>query len=92
MRHKHADLIKAWLDGIECQYLYNITWYKVTRLEQFNAFETIRIKPEPKADIVEYYYADSFNRLHLMKIDNDPELKITFDGETGKIKSAEVIK
>jgi hypothetical protein len=65
-----------------------------------------RIKPEPKPDFVMYAIAsvDEVNRgrrnvepdewaslLTDMKTSDD-NLKLTFDGETGKLKSAEVLK
>jgi hypothetical protein len=50
-----------------------------------------RIKPTPKPDVVCYYTADVNNR-DVGKILMGDNLKLTFDGETGELKSAEVIK
>jgi hypothetical protein len=49
MKHKHAELIKAWADGIECEYLFERTkkWCEIKELVTFDAYETVRIKPEP---------------------------------------------
>lgn len=87
--HKHAELIKAWADGaeIECNdcgvwfYANNPTWQE--NMEY-------RIKPEPKPD-----------RLFAVMVGGGIyegfktkccKLKLTFDGETGELKSAEVLK
>ena len=51
---------------------------------------TFRIKPEPKLDVVET------KALYKAKTDFDLQLvgnfKLTYNGETGELKSAEVIK
>lgn len=31
MRHKHADVIKAWADGAEIEYFFNGTWRGLTK-------------------------------------------------------------
>ena len=94
MKHKHYEYIVAWADGAEIEeYRPNLDqWVKPEPYPVWDVRFQYRIKPESKPDVIEYYYADSFNRLHLMNKGNGPELKLTFDGETGKIKSAEVIK
>ena len=92
MKHKHAEVIKAFVDGVECEYYGEGNlglWYLITYLDQFDTWDIVRIKP--KLDVVEYYYADSLNRLHLVR-EHEAELKVTFDGETNKLKDAEVIK
>ena len=52
-----------------------------------------RIKPEPKPDVVREARADLCgNRLYVYDKDPlNPNLRLTFDGETGKLKAAEVI-
>jgi len=95
MKHKHADLIKAWADGAEIEQacrngIGEILWcpFKGDWQEHYE----YRIKPEPKPDIVLFIGAtlDFVSKLILVKYDGD-NLKLTFDGETGKLKSAEVI-
>lgn len=91
--HKHAQLIKAWADGALIEY-----WSKTTKqwidVEAINPYwkETTeyRIKPEPKPDYVEYFWA-TFTGVLLSNKRNEHNLKLTFDGETGKLKSAEVL-
>lgn len=101
-KHKHAELIKAWADGAGIQYksaagiwcdFENPIWDKDIKY---------RIKPEPKPDFYGFMKIDkwkffqvvaSSNWMEITK-DQEPEhnLKITFDGETGELKSAEVLK
>jgi hypothetical protein len=87
--HKHAELIKAWADGadIEIYDEYCKEWQYITSPVWCEEFE-YRIKPEPKPDVVQFWCA-SCERL---KRPLDNNLKLTFDGETGQLKSAEVLK
>ena len=91
MRHKHADLIIAWANGAQIQYksINDKTWRDL----DFPAWDSsghYRIKPEPKPDCVRYYeVCKGFGGLSQMHYHN---LKATYDGETGELKSAEVIK
>lgn len=96
--HKHAELIKAWADGAEIQYFSICANDWITcNSGGFYWYERVqyRIKPEPKpVDEVGYthirynfYVGDWY--VDDNKIDN---LKLTFDGETGELKSAEVLK
>jgi hypothetical protein len=94
MIHKHADLIKKWVDGIECEYFQCEKWWDLDFLTQFEMFDDVRIKPEPKPDVVRYGYISCYLKcINLtpgcFEVDN---IKLTFDGETGNLKSAEVIK
>lgn len=74
-------------------------------MPMWSIHEEYRIKPEPKPDVVMYsrvlsvqkhkdgaYYAwvsNAYTEMPSCKADN---LKLTFDGETGELKSAEVLK
>jgi hypothetical protein len=54
-----------------------------------------RIKPTPKPDVVKLYYkADEIFRECLKGegCTDKHDLRCTFDGETGKLKAAEVLK
>ena len=108
--HKHAELIKAWADGAEIEWV-GATKYDGTKLwsvvanPPWNESHEYRIKPEPKPDLVMYsrvlsmqehkdggYYAwvsNAYTEMPSCKADN---LKLTFDSETGELKSAEVLK
>jgi hypothetical protein len=94
MKHKHAEVIKAFADGIECEYFDGLinSWEKIEDLNDFICFHIVRIKPQPKEDTVRYicilngYIGPQSD--YMFYSDN---LKLIFDGETGKLKSAEVI-
>ena len=106
--HKHAELIKAWADGAEIEYKskFGGGWFlfdgeKDGWIEDYE----YRIKPEPKLDVVKYgnvfikQDGDSFDNFSI-KFEGffhrysqlNCNLKLTFDGETGELKSAGVIK
>lgn len=102
--HKHCELIKAWADGLEIEFLSKVDgkWWSVDECD-FNTWDEAyeyRVKPEAKPDVVWFAegYLDEFKYQkvpHLTAIsqinDSLHNLKLTFDGETGKLKSAEVI-
>ena len=104
--HKHAELIKAWADGAEIE-VYQPAFDRWEEAEPawHTSFE-YRIKPEPKPDFVFYFSPKAnhalFNlqygtsRLEIKGYTYEEEgisnLKLTFDGETGELKSAEVLK
>ena len=96
MKHKHAELIKAWVDGIECQFFNYGKWWNLEYLTQFEAFDDVRIKPEPKPDIVDYLFVADKKPNHIPEINwvylGTANLKLTWDGESGVLKNAEVIK
>lgn len=91
--HKHAALIHAWAEGAEIEACQSdrTTWVTVES-PNWIFHGTYRIKPEPQPDIVEYRYAD-MEKADCYGRDISPplNLKLTFDGETGKLKSAEVL-
>jgi len=67
MKHEHAEVIKAWADGIECEYYFcnelSQGWFPITDLRDFYYQESVRIKPEPKPK--EYYVEDTFDIQYL---------------------------
>ena len=162
MKHKHAELIKAWADGAEIEercvhwagptswYPFTGNWaddrfqYRIKSLEipqyrkdmaqalkegkivqylnhdddwvkciwspkdflntdyVFSEKYRFRIKPEPNPDVVEFYIQTSTASRALLCGDIEwvdskgksarPQLKVIFDGETGALKSSEVLK
>jgi len=100
--HKHAELIKAWADGAEIQ--LNVSpksGWKDTHQPSWRPSYEYRIKPEPKPDVVLFAWAvlTSYHQLSnqpfgMMRKDPLPadNVKFTFDGETGVLKSVEMIK
>lgn len=81
--HKHAAIIKAWADGATIQSC-NIAceWFDTPEPMWCESIK-YRVKPEPRPDYVTTAYGYDKNVLNL--------IRVTFDGETGKLKSAEVI-
>lgn len=100
--HKHADLIKAWADGAEVEYFssWHSKWVPCPS-PLWDCDKDYRIKPEPKPDYVEkcslhmnlsWRYGQPPEHLkHAHHYVEVGEFKLTFDGETGKLKAAEVI-
>ena len=99
--HKHADIIKAWADGAEIEFLdAHGRWSSIGLNPRWMDGVKYRIKPEPKPDIVYYGVFDETHVLVENRIidscftrieDQGDVIKVTFDGETGKLKSAEVL-
>jgi hypothetical protein len=88
--HKHAKLIKAWADGAEIEYRkQGAYWVADDEMGWYEDYE-YRIKPEPKPD-----YSNDWNAvagvITQSGFQRKGNLLLTFDGETGKLKSAEVI-
>lgn len=106
--HKHAELIKAWADGAEIQSLHIVgdEWLDTRNPAWGSADFKFRIKPEKKPDVVRYlmtndaecgnlkFYEDRlFVRPQADEYDRLLEqVKLIWDGETGKLKDAEVLK
>lgn len=100
--HKHAELIKAWADGAEIQakvYGTLDTWNDVINPNWFDN-RIYRIKPEPKPDVVKIFRLEAHPLVGLRFQEHSNEgirfsekyIKCSFDGETGELKSAEVLK
>lgn len=100
--HKHAELIKAWADGAEIQYKDSLgNWFDCHDDPRWSEHVTYRIKPEPKPDVIRYGCFDKYDHSGYLNIRaysvqqstilGTEQLKLTFDGETGKLKSAEVL-
>ena len=91
MKHKHYDLIVAWAGGAKIQWKNDLhDWRDIGDPAWINSYE-YRIKPKP--DTVDYLNLsfDKEKGLTYLPI-SAPNLKLTFDGETGELKSVEVIK
>lgn len=92
MKHKHAELIKAWADGAEIQYrLVDGDWMPIGRFTTWNDVYEYRINPEPKPDVVDFVCLVRNGGMTFFG-EYDNNLILTFDGETGELKSAEVLK
>lgn len=90
--HKHAALIKAWADGAEIEETFagqsgDYGWHAFYGNWEKN-YTVFRIKPEPKPDIIRYAY--SGNLMSTIRRGHD-DIRLTINGDTGKLKSTEVI-
>jgi hypothetical protein len=95
MKHKHADLIHAWADGAEIQLKAIDGWRDIQR-PHWHDNNDYRIKPKPDVvllgAVLETGEAGCFTTYASHEDSSFPDnLRLTFDGETGKLKSAEVL-
>jgi len=91
--HIHAKLIKAWADGHAIQYRAvpkQGDWRDAPEHLIWEWSAEYRIKPEPKPDLRLFYWVSDHvvqcsSKIHMHN------LALTFDGNTGALKSAEVL-
>ena len=91
MRHKYADLIHAWEEGAEIEIFHCGQW-AVVQHPTFSGSLEYRIKPEKKPDVVYHGILRKGDCVIESITYGTPNIRCTFDGETGELKSAEVIK
>jgi len=93
MKHKHADLIHAWADGARIEYLdkQNGVWEE-TANPWWDGLSTYRVKPEAPA-----YFEETANLVWdkdynmVIRAVGKPNIKFTFDADTGNLISAQVL-
>lgn len=95
MKQKHYDLIMQWAEGATIQYLNDITNKWVDCSDNLPAWDhetEYRVKPKPAPDYVLYGQAVKSG---VQTLCLEPRcwhnLKLIWDGDTGKLKDAEVI-
>ena len=79
MKHKHSEVIKAWLDGAECEFLdsYKNEWGSIDFLYEFSSWDNVRIKPDPiKEQEPQYLYV--YNHINNVQ----PFMSLTLMRET----------
>ena len=90
--HKHAELIKAWADGAEIEKQTNTGEWFIDFEPDWYEYSYYRIFQKPQPDITKYLFVSTQSCDSITDIKYSlSNLKLTFDGETGKLKSAEVI-
>ena len=106
-QHKHADVLRAIADGKEAQFKNQIlgAWAETNHLN-LNPIThpelEWRVKPDPKPDVVpdiKVWPSGNANErivLHMYNSETHKargsNLRLTWDGETGRLKKAEVIE
>ena len=99
-RHKHAELLRAVADGEQIQIWYEAFgtpddgWEDVTPREVLNTIERghafhWRIEPQPEPDIINKMFVEAYPKLD--NAWNTPNLELTFDGETQKLKAVRIL-
>ena len=93
-KHIFADMIIAWANGAQVQ-----AWSKCAEMwvdisePTWNTAVPYRIKPEPKPDVMRQFFLDrSIDRWFEGCTSIGNNIKCMFDGETGKLKSVEILK
>ena len=90
--HKHAEMIREWaLDTsrvVECS-KDGKHWTETMGPSWSDYFE-YRFKPEPKSDYKTYAFI--LNNSIQVSWAGKPNIELTFDGETGELKDAKVLK
>jgi len=93
MHHVHHDLIVAWAKGAKIEFWNDSKdHWENSSTPQWTVSHLYRIKPEPKPDIIRSYsvcFDKSKNRA--LCHERSDTLMLIFDGETGKLKDAQVL-
>jgi len=92
--HKHAEVIKAYADGAEIEFFSpaNGKWETTSKFPPFYDDFEYRVKPEPKADFVAILSVSKrFIGFNEMFGRDKHKIQFTFCGETGELKSAELL-
>ena len=97
-QHKHADVLRAIADGKEAQFKNQIlgAWAETNHLN-LNPIThpelEWRVKPEPNPDVVVVRHVCILNgnEFYSTRFEK-PNVRYVFDGETGKLKKAEVLE
>ena len=96
MKHKHYDVIVAWLEGKDVQYRRGADEWKDCSphtskcfVPDFQRTCEFRIKPEPKPDVISFLCVLDPKGIVFGMV--GANLKLTFDGETKKLKSVEML-
>ena len=97
--HKHAELIKEWADGATIQFRFVGEDWATLKSPFWDAKDgEYRIKPKP--DVVQKVKMWAEGKVQtsvllryssVSYVVEGSNLKLTFDGETGELKSAEVL-
>ena len=104
--HKHAEIIKHWADGaeIEVRYPNEGNLWRDCPNPLWSTVHEYRVKPIPKPDTFSYITVNNDYGVHRFTNLKDAQLhighqteqftilKLTYDGETGKVKAREIVQ
>jgi hypothetical protein len=98
--HKHAELIKAWADGAEIEFRGVDNKWRPIEARDWDSNFRFRIKPERKPDVLKnFMFVEKMGCAHtfidvtgLPRNEGEQWIRVYMDGETGELKSAEVLK
>jgi len=92
MKHKHYDMIVAWANGAQIEVEEPEGNWTPLPIPQWYEHNRYRVMPEPKPDICTFltvaYGHTGVQSICRYGSDN---VKFTYDGETHKLKSVEII-
>ena len=102
MTHPHKDILNKWMDDqsivIEWNCPVEKRWKTASMMDVFydlNGNKELRVKPEPKPDVVQECKIFRMGGDILWNTDtgtvDGANIRLHYDGETGKLKSAEVL-
>lgn len=98
--HPYAELLRAIADGKELQIWHKVDsihgggWEDIGLTDIFTVIKrgfpfNWRTKPRPKSDIITKMFVEAYPKLE--NAWNRPNLELTFDGETQKLKSVRIL-
>lgn len=98
MKHKHSEVLHAFVDGIECETWYGDKWVKTTDLMDFDHFEKVRIKPQPviREEYLVFYSGERLNHWCIYICEQDglskstKQFKLTYKDEV--LENVEIVK
>ena len=100
MKHKHSEIIKAWLDGVECEYYSERMhlWCGIEKLSYFDSYAKVRIKPQPviREEYLVFYSGERLNHWCIYICEQDglskstKQFKLTYKDEV--LENVEIVK
>ena len=95
MKHKHAGLIKLWADGAEIEFQDVGGDWRISRNPEWLINLEYRVKPKPNKELlVTMAFEHALQEpliasMFLYENNANPNVKFTFDGETGEFLKVE---
>ena len=98
MKHKHSEIIKAFVDGVECELEVHTKWYSIDNLTQFDIWDKVRIKPQPviREEYLVFYSGERLNHWCIYICQQDglskstKQFKLTYKDEV--LENVEIVK